>query len=306
MRKIFRVVGVFIVGVFFVLTFYWLDISVLYTRIVGLLQHPFWIFVMFLLYGMAFFLRAVAWKWYLCKEVPVLRYLDALWYSLLINHLLPFKVGDAVRVGLIAREDTVTWDEAIHSVVVMRLLDLSILITFASTGMMFVFQTITFHRSIWIGLAAIVLSISLLQILKRKYTVFIEKHLLMIKQALAGKRGILIILTVLLSWVLEGVVVFGVSQLFVPALTVPEAVWANSLTVGGQVFQITPGGLATYESLMSFALVGLQFSWQEAYNVALISHAFKFLFSFLVGGYVLLKSPLEWKQVQKWIAKKGE
>jgi hypothetical protein len=120
------------------------------------------------------------------------------------------------------------------------------------------------------------------------------------KQAFNGPQGFKIVVFVILSWLLEAVVLLGVSATSGLGLSGLEAIWVNSVTIAGQVFHFTPGGIGNYESIMSFSLVGLGFSWQQAYTVALISHGYKFVFAYLVGIYVVLRHPLHWDDLLKW------
>ncbi len=83
-----------------------------------------------------------------------------------------------------------------------------------------------------------------------------------------------------------------------------QAVWVNSATVSGQVAQVAPGGLGTYESVMAFALAQLETPWGTAYTAAVLTHAFKFLFSYAAGALVLVFSPSDWRAVRS-IWKKG-
>ena len=41
-------------------------------------------------------------------------------------------------------------------------------------------------------------------------------------------------------------VVVGVAMIVIEPLTPSEAIWANSVTIIGQIFQFTPGGVTTY------------------------------------------------------------
>ena len=76
--------------------------------------------------------------------------------------------------------------------------------------------------------------------------------------------------------------------------------------VAAQVFQFAPGGLATYESIMSFALVQIEMDWKNAYHIALITHAFKFIFSYMAGAAAFILHPISFKNLKRWTAKKGE
>ena len=56
-----------------------------------------------------------------------------------------------------------------------------------------------------------------------------------------------------MSWICEAFVIYEIAN----SLTFLQAVWVNSVTIAGQVFQLTPGGLGTYETVMTFALRAL-------------------------------------------------
>lgn len=109
-----------------------------------------------------------------------------------------------------------------------------------------------------------------------------------------------------LSWVLEAAVVYGVLQSLEFNLSFLHAIWVNSVTVAAQVFQLAPGGLATYESVMSFALVQLDMDWKDAYHAALITHGYKFIYSYIAGAVTFILHPISLKQLKVWRTKKGE
>jgi len=140
-RLLFFVCKLMLFAAFVGLCVFFLDLKAINRQLLTLLHHPFTLAGMALLYGMAFCLRAFAWKWYVNKDVAFSVFLYAQFYSLFINHVLPVKAGDAVRIGLLAKEKDVQWDESLHSVVVMRSLDLLVLAAYAGIGVF------------WMGLA---------------------------------------------------------------------------------------------------------------------------------------------------------
>jgi uncharacterized membrane protein YbhN (UPF0104 family) len=99
----------------------------------------------------------------------------------------------------------------------------------------------------------------------------------------------MIILLTAGSWVLEAFVLFGIAR----TLPFMQAIWINSITIAGQVFQLTPGGIGTYETVMTFALTAIGVPTADAYEWALLSHGFKFLFSYGAGMIVLLVYPIQ-------------
>lgn len=272
----------------------------------NLLRHPLNLLAMTVLYGLAFVLRAFAWKWYINKEVSFAVFLNGLFYSLFINHILPVKVGDAVRIGFLAKENEVEWDKAIHSVVVLRTMDLLVLASFAGIGVLWLGLEYTWGLLLVIVLIAAISLLGFIRWASRFEP--LKKHLQIIRTAFTGRRGFAIIGGITGSWILEAFVVLGVTSALDSEVTFFQGLWVNSMTIAGQLFHFAPGGLGTYESVMTFSLVTVGMEWQKAYDVALLSHGFKFVFSYLVGLWVWLAAPVSWAEMKQWIkiGKKGK
>lgn len=267
--------------------------------------NPVLLFIPFVLYGMSFVLRAFSWKLYLQNKVPLQTCLNGLWYSLFINHVVPIKVGDLVRIGFIkAKRPDLELDEITHSVVVMRVFDLLTVLLFSAIGLIVITKSLALELPFaWVGIF-ILCSIFLLLIVKKYKPIIIMKHIRIFTETVSNRYGIILILAIVVSWILEASVVYFVTRLIDQRLLVSQSIWVNSMTIGGQVFQFLPGGIATYETTMAFTLTRLQFSWQEAYQIALVSHIFKFIFSYIMGAYVLIKDPISFKQLRNWLPKK--
>ena len=301
-----RFMGLLLLLLFVIMSLKLFNFESLKLSAVQLLTNPLILLVMIIVYGLSFFLRAFAWHLYLNQKVSFHRCLDGLWYSLLINHILPFKVGDIVRAGVItSKEKQVKLDDAIHSVVVMRLIDLVILVMISGIGMVLFIGEITIQRSLYVLLLLIPFTIGIVFSLKFFKPALLQKHIDLLKVALYGKKGLIIITAIIVSWLCEAIVIYGVAYSLSLPLSFLESIWVNSLTVGGQVFQITPGGIATYETIMAFALVNLQIPWEQSYMVALLSHLFKFMFSYGVGVFVIIKSPIPLNKLRSLIKRKG-
>jgi uncharacterized membrane protein YbhN (UPF0104 family) len=130
---------------------------------------------------------------------------------------------------------------------------------------------------------------------------FIAKHSAYFHLKMLSRKGVIIIGLIALSWVLETGVIFAVVHIIGIQLGTISLVWANSMTIAGQIFHITPGGIGTYESTMSGSLVLLGVDGKDAYRAALVSHTFKFLFAYTLGVYSLMRMPLHWREMKTWI-----
>jgi uncharacterized membrane protein YbhN (UPF0104 family) len=117
---------------------------------------------------------------------------------------------------------------------------------------------------------------------------------------LSGK-GLFAVLLIALSWLLEAGVIYSVARMLALQPGGAALVWANSMTIAGQLFHITPGGIGTYESTMSGSLVLLGVEGKDAYRAALLSHTFKFLFAYAAGAGSLFAMPIRWREAKGWI-----
>jgi uncharacterized membrane protein YbhN (UPF0104 family) len=305
-KGVLRWGGMILFLIFILISYRFFNLDNFIEKSTLLFSQPLWLVTMIVGYTCAFLCRAWAWKWYVNKQVPFLSYLHALFYSLFVNHLLPIKAGDVVRVGLLMKEKEVSWDESLHSVVVMRSLDLLVLGCLAGVGSLLVGVAISWIYSMFLLLLIGIGGVLAFILMRKRKLAFFSKHLQIIKLAFSTRKGVWIGALIFMSWLLEAVVVLGVSY----AITVPilmwQSIWVNSMTIAGQVFHFTPGGIGSYESVMSFSLVGIGVSWSDAYTIAIISHGFKFVFSYIVGIYVLIKSPVSLGEVRQWIRENGE
>ena len=118
-----------------------------------------------------------------------------------------------------------------------------------------------------------------------------------------GSKILTTLLWTIPSWVLEGIVIWIVVRSLGETIDWPTAIGINSLTIAGQIFNVTPGGIGTYESIMSFLLQSIGFPVALALEIAIITHLLKFLYSYLLGGIAFFSLygsiPSFWKIIKK-------
>lgn len=264
-------------------------------------------------YLAAFLLRAAAWRLYIGQErggrSNWLIYVNPLLVSLLINHLLPVKAGDAARAGMIMRSLRMRWDEALHSVAVMRAFDMAALLSIGGIGAVLLgvrfssSSAMPFAIAVAVGVSAagVMLAIAVRRGWRR-----IIAHANLIGRVMTSRQGVIIVLLVLASWLLEGLVLYGVAaETSAASLSLLQAVWANSMTVAGQIFHVTPGGIGTYETTMTASLTLLGMKSDEAYAAAIVSHAYKFAFSYGFGLFACVLGTVSLRNAAEWIGRKG-
>ncbi len=304
--KVIHFISFLLFTAFLFLSLAFFDIEILYEQTKLFFSNYQWLLFTTICYFLAFLLRAVAWRMYGEKRQAFAPYIYGLFYSLFFNHIFPIKIGDIVRIGVIANKKEVSWDSAIHSVVVMRVFDLLCLGLFSFLGALFIGVSLRYTFLLQAMVVGMTVGVLFLLIVRKKWFTFYIKHLTLVKETFYHKKAIGMISLVALSWVLEAAVVYGVMQALLFDLSFLHAVWVNSITVAAQVFQFAPGGLATYESVMSFALVQLKIDWKDAYHIALITHVYKFIFSYLAGAIAFTLHPISLRQLKVWRTKKGE
>ncbi|WML27928.1 lysylphosphatidylglycerol synthase transmembrane domain-containing protein [Neobacillus sp. OS1-33] len=307
-KPLVKVTGIILVGIFIMLSWrYFHAENFLNSSKKFFLDHPLIIILVSVSYLSSFMLRAEAWRLYLGKKAKFISCLQGILLSLFVNHITPIKVGDAVRVGVLSwKEKDITPDISAHSVVVLRSLDMLFLMLFSMIGLVAFSKVFIFHLSL-----AVVLILGLSSLIGGfiffKYCPhFVEKHILILRTNFKGWNFVYIFFLIGLSWAMEGAVLWGVTASLGDGLSIYKAIWANSITVGGQVFQITPGGISTYESVMTAALTSFGFPIKDGYMVALISHSYKFIFSYFVGILLLILSPaLNIRQIHLFLRMRG-
>lgn len=300
-----RAISIILLLFFIHLCIQFFDYNHLKSYVTILWQRPIWLVLMTSLYFLSFVCKAIAWKLYVKQDIPLTRYLNGLFYSLFVNHIVPIKVGDVVRAGVISREKNMSWDVAIHSVVVMRLLDLLILGSFCLIGIIYWKDPDPSDFVIWTAMVAI-LGIVLWRSKQLERIPILQRHVQLLKRAVSGLSGVYMLALILLSWLLEAIVVLGVTQATGNPISIAQGIWVNSMTIAGQVFHLTPGGIGTYETVMSFALFSVGYPLEKAYHIALISHGFKFIFSYVIGIYILFKTPSIMKELMTSVLRRKE
>ena len=292
-----------------------------------LLRSPGILVVMTIGYGCSFILKALAWRLYVGREREdkLASYVYALLVSLFVNHVLPIKLGDLARTGMLARFARMRWDDALHSVAVMRLLDMASLLLIGSIGaavlgleasprlvaLLIGFMLLAVLGSLWVYHAGkhVNEDQKLRHAGRNKMLAllpFFKRHLERLGGVIRSRRGALISLLTLGSWAMEAVVVYGVIHALHLNIGFLQAVWANGMTIAGQLFHVTPGGIGTYETTLSASLGILGMNGAQAYTVSLLSHGYKFVFAYSAGLASLLLAAVSWSELRQWLSLRGK
>lgn len=312
-KRLRGAVGMLMLAVFVWLAVRYLQADELRDAALSLLKAPDLLVMITAAYALSFVLKSAAWRLYAKAGRSVWLHMAPFGYSLFVNHLLPVKLGDLVRAGVAAKLENKTWDEALHTVAVMRLMDISVLLLTGAVGLSAL--GIAWEPAArWSILVIVLLAAGLLPIVVllasgKRGNGFAARQLRLLGRLKSRKAAFAWAITAA-SWVLEGFVPFGVLMAMQLPIPFIQAFWVNSMTVAGQLFHITPGGIGTYETTMSASLAALGVSGTAAVSAAVVSHAYKFLFAYAAGIVSWLVWPIRWEEGLRWLtprrAGKGE
>ena len=226
-------------------------------------------------YALAFGLRSWAW----CRVLPGLsagHSWAALHVSLLGNHILPMRLGEALRPASVARRTDVPWREAVASTVTLRATDLLAVLLLAAVAAPALLRDTAGVLLPAVAAAALVAAVAAATVYTRR-------------QGLALRLpGPLVVLAALGAWALEATVVYEVARVAGLELSAAEAVAVTAVTIAAQTVALTPGGFGTYEAAATAALVSAGAEPAVAFAVGLTTHAVKTAYSLLVGGVALV------------------
>ncbi|HEV7654246.1 MAG TPA: lysylphosphatidylglycerol synthase domain-containing protein [Mycobacteriales bacterium] len=228
------------------------------------------------LYAGAFALRSWAWT----RVLPTLPYGQswaALHVSLLGNHVLPFRLGEALRVTSVLRRTGLPAAPVTASAVALRAADLLAVLALAVVGAPAVANE--FDAWGWV-LAAVLLAAGVAAVVL----------LLRLKRRGAAVRmpGLGVAAAASVAWLLEAAVMWAAASAAGISLTYPQAVAVTAVTIAAQTIAVTPGGIGGYEAAATAALVGLGAGPGAALAAALVAHATKTAYSLVVGGVALV------------------
>ena len=256
------------------------DPSILASSWEAIKQAPLAILAVAAVYFTAFALRALVWR----NVVPGLTFghaLAAIHLAIAGNHVLPLRLGEALRVTSVVKRTALSFKEATASSLTLRAAD-----ALALAGLLVVLGP---------GLAVPrlagafgVLSLALLAVLAGG--LWWMKQLRKLQTSALRMPGSFVALGSLAAWLLESVVIWQAAHWAGIPISATEAVLVTAATIFSQVLAVAPGGFGTYEAAAMGTLVLLGAEPGPALAAALAAHALKTAYS-LIAGAVALVTP---------------
>ena len=256
----------------------------------GFKAKPVWLLVFIAAYTGAFWLRAVAWRVLVGKGVGTFRLFVAIQAALLVNHLLPFKLGELVR-PVVAERSGVPLNRAVATTALARVLDLSAIVAIAAvvgTSVSLFAAGQFWVQGVVLPAVVVLTAGGMLFVLRRQGLETLlpglirnraAGFLVQLRQISIGRIAVAALWT-LPSWALEASVLIAVCNVLGVEMSIPAAVAITAFTLLFQIFHITPGGIGVYEGAMAGALYAYGISFQEALAIAALTHGLKFAYSY--------------------------
>ncbi|MPZ96730.1 MAG: glycosyltransferase [Propionibacteriales bacterium] len=242
----------------------------------ALLADPVGLGLALLAYAAAFGLRTWCWRRVLPALSPGQAW-AALHVSLLGNHVLPLRLGEALRVTSVLRRTDLPGAPVLASAVALRTGDLLAVVLMALVAGPTLVLAVG-GPWLWplLGLGAAVLAAA---------------GIALVRQRRRGMDlrlpGPLVALATVAAWTMEAAVVFEVARAAGLQLSVLDAVAVTAVTIAAQAVAVTPGGFGTYEAAAAAAMTAVGADPAQAVAVAFVTHGVKTIYSLMVGVVAL-------------------
>lgn len=230
-------------------------------------------------FGLAFVLRALAWR----RLLPDLSFghaLAGIHVALGANHVLPLRLGEAMRVVSVSRRTDVGTDTAIASTVTLRTTDTIALAAWALVVSPAVLVSMVGSPGWMLFGAGAVAVISVAGWL----------WLRELGSRGPGVRppGVAALGLSVIAWPAEAVLVHQAAHWAGLEISALEALGVTAVSVLAQIAAIAPGGFGTYEAAAVAAYVAFGYDPGAALIAALTAHALKTAYSLAAGGIGLV------------------
>ena len=227
-------------------------------------------------FGVAFTLRAVAWR----TVLPGLTFghaLSGIHLALGGNHLLPLRLGEPMRVVSVVRRAGARLNSAAASVVALRSADLLAVVALGVVAGPAALAGLT-GRLGWLVFAGVAAA---------ALVAWSWLYRLAGRHADVRLPGPAALGLSVVAWLCEAVLVWQAARWAGLEITAAEAVGVTAVSVAAQVAAIAPGGFGTYEVAAVAAYVALGHDAGDALVAALAAHALKTAYSLGAGAIAL-------------------
>ncbi|WP_019877326.1 lysylphosphatidylglycerol synthase domain-containing protein [Sporichthya polymorpha] len=279
MRKARTVIGIVVLALSVVYLVQVVDGPVLRETAEALAASPGPLALALLCYAAAFALRSWAWT----RTLPGLEFSQswaALHVSVLGNHVLPFRLGEILRVTSVLRRTSLAVGPVTATTVTLRLADL---LSVAVLALVAVPGLAGELIGAWAWILAVALAAAAVPVL-----VWARRLLARGPGERVRLPAATIVGTAFVAWALEATLAWQVAHAAGVSLDYHEAIAVTAVAIAAQTVALTPGGIGSYEAAGTAALAALGVDAGTAFAIALATHAVKTAYSLVVGGVALV------------------
>ena len=230
-------------------------------------------------FGLAFVLRAVAWR----RVLPGLSLghaLGGIHLALGGNHLLPLRMGEPMRVVSVVRRAGVSLDAATASTVALRSVDLLAVVGLVLAAGPAALADLTGWAG-WLVFAAVAAAALAAWLWLRRLSA---------RRDDVNMPGLVALGLSATAWLAEAVLVWQAAHWAGLQISFVQALGVTAVSVAAQIAAVAPGGFGTYEAAAVGAYVALGHDAGDALVAALAAHALKTAYS-LAAGAVAVFAP---------------
>ena len=230
-------------------------------------------------FGLAFVLRAVAWR----RVLPGLSFghaLGGIHLALGGNHLLPLRMGEPMRVVSVVRRGGVSPDAATASTVALRSADLLAVVGLVLAAGPAALADLTGWGG-WLVFAAVAAAALAAWLWLRRLSA---------RRDDVNMPGLVALGLSATAWLAEAVLVWQAAHWAGLQISFVQALGVTAVSVAAQIAAVAPGGFGTYEAAAVSAYVALGHDAGDALVAALAAHALKTAYS-LAAGAVAIFAP---------------
>ena len=230
----------------------------------------------------AFLLRSLAWRLVL-PGLPLGQALAALHVALGANHVLPFRLGEPLRVVSVVRRVRTPLAPAAASTLTLRTADILAMGVLGAVVAPAAFADLLGPWG-WAVLALVAVGAAAGVVWLRRLAV--------LHPGAIRLPGLRVAILTGAAWLAEAVVIWQVAHWAGVPLSASEAVLVTSAAVAAQVLAFAPSGFGTYEAAATAAFVALGHDAGTGLAAALTAHALKTAYSLVAGAVaVVLPAP---------------
>ncbi|MCB9449943.1 MAG: flippase-like domain-containing protein [Anaerolineaceae bacterium] len=268
----------------------------------------------------------ISWRWqFLLRAVQLvsLRHLIPLVaIGYMGNNVYPFRTGEVLRIALLRRNHGIPLTKATTTVIVERVFDGLVMLTFIIVSLQFVpiesreIQTVaTFSAPIFLVALAIFFALAarpdLLRQLREKVSRFLPEKLRkpvshLIEDVLSGLEGLRspadlagAVIASFLSWGVEASVYWLVSFAFNLNMGYPVLLLVVGVVNLAGLLPASPGQIGVFEFFVGVVLTAVGIPGEQAKAFALVVHVVIWLPVTVVGFYFLVRQGLGWSAITR-------